>query len=99
MAPWLDPRFLALTAQMRRHLLVDVLEHRLDAEMRSGIERAEFLRLAVGVAHFGDQLGLGLLVALLGPFAELNQMLRQPVDRVAERPGARLVFRAVAGGV
>ena len=50
-------------------------------------QRALLLRLLLGGADLVAELFLQRLVALLVPFAEPDQMLLQPRDRIAERPG------------
>ena len=73
---------------MPGQLLEHVLEHRGDVEIGVGLEGAELLRLLLGGADLGVELVELRLVALVVPFAERDQMLLQPLDRIAERPAA-----------
>src|SRR6266851_10227975 len=90
------PQLLALTPQMPRHLLEHILEHRLGAEMRALVERAIAFGLACRVTHLVGQLAFELGLALRRPFADPDQVARQPLDRIAERPFLPLLLRAVA---
>ena len=62
-------------------------------------ERALLLGLLLGGADLGAELLLERLVPLLVPFAEADQMLLQPRDRVAERPFRAGVLRPVGGRI
>ena len=76
-------------------LLEHVLEHRGDVEIGVGLEGAELLRLLLGGADLGvEAVELGL-VALVVPFAERDEMLLQPRDRIAERPRRAGILGAV----
>ena len=84
---------------MRRQLGIDALEHVARRRLAAGMQRAEALGLLLRRDHRLQDLGLGLLVALLAPGADRDQMLLQPQQRVAERPAVRLLLGAIGGGV
>src|SRR6185369_10375467 len=74
-----------LILQVRRHVLVDVLEHRRDRRRVAVEERAELGRFLERGAHLRIELLGGRLVPGLGPGAEADQVLLQARDRIAER--------------
>src|SRR5215831_863358 len=79
----LGSRLAQLVVQMRRHVLVDVLEHRLERRRVAVEERAVLGRFLerggdLGVEFLRDRLVLGL-----GPGAKPDQVLLQPRDRIA----------------
>src|SRR5580765_2005427 len=84
-----------LVVQMRWHVLVDVLEHRRQRRRVAVEQRAVLGRLLERCAHLGVERLRGLLVLLVRPGAEADQVLLQARDRVAER----VVLRIVAGAV
>src|SRR5215203_344513 len=88
-------RFLALAAQMRRHLGVDALEHVPRGRLRPGMERSVRLGLLLGGDYLVQDLRLALLVALLRPDATPGQMIFQPKDRIPEWPSIGFTFRAI----
>src|SRR3982751_2370694 len=84
-----------LVLQVRRHVPIDVLEHRRQRRRRAVEQRAVLRRFLECGADLGvERLGR-LLVLLVGPDAEADQVLLQARDRVAER----VVLRVVAGAV
>ena len=87
-------QLLALFAQMRRHLLVDILEHRGRAAFRSLVQRAKTAAPRGRDADLLVEFGLQLDVTLLAPCAKPNQMILQPLDGIAERPCRLIVFAA-----
>src|SRR3982074_1435648 len=87
-----DPQLLPLASQMPGHLLEDVLEHRLDAEMRPGLHRAGALRPAPAPPHKIGEFRLKLFGPLGRPLAEPVQMARQALDRIAIGPILPFVF-------
>src|SRR5206468_5238865 len=89
-------RLAQLILKMRRHLLVDVLEHRRDRRRVAVEERAVLRRLLQRCAHLRVELLGGGLVLGLRPGAEADQVLLQARDRVAERIALRVVAGAVA---
>src|ERR1700733_1201741 len=91
----LNSELLALLAQMTRHLLVDLLEHRRRARLRAVVEGAGALGLLRGVENFCVALRLHLSVALLAPGADADEMDFQPLDRIAQRPRGPLVLGAI----
>src|SRR5579859_4741688 len=94
-----DPRFLALAAKVPGHFLIDVLEHGLGARRRALIQRAVGFRLLGGLGDVVRQLFLQRLLLLLGPFAELDQMLLEALQGIAQRPAGGLVGGTVFAGV
>src|SRR5918999_6513186 len=80
----LDLRGLVLPAQVLRHLLVDVLEHRGDRRDVAVEQRAVALGLLLRRRGPGPELGLRLLVLVLRPGADGNEMRFQPLDRIAQ---------------
>src|SRR3984885_8685963 len=91
----LNSELLALLAQMTRHLLVDLLEHRRRARLRAIMQRAVALGLLRGVENFRVDLSLHLSVALRAPGADANEVNLQPLDRIAQRPGGPFVLGAI----
>src|SRR4051812_31582404 len=83
--PIFDLRQLALAAQVRRHVLVDVLEHRGDRRDVPVEQRAVALRLLLRGGVLGLELLLRRGVPLLRPRADADKVALQPFDRVAER--------------
>ena len=63
----LDPRLLALAPQMRRHGLVDALEHVARRRLAARMQRAMFLGFLLRGDHSVEHLGLGLLVPFFAP--------------------------------
>ena len=63
--------------------------------LRAGMQRAVALGLLLGGDDLVEDLRLALLVALLRPDAAPDQVVLQPQDRIAERPGVGLGLRAV----
>src|SRR5690606_30538888 len=86
----------ALSRETRRDLFEHVVEHGFRIELRAAAERAVGVRFTPG----GGDLLLALLrerrLALLGPFAQRDQVRFESLDRVAERPALELVLGAVA---
>ena len=91
--------FLALTLQIRRHLLQHVFEHGQRVQRRTAGERPVGFRLLPAGAHVRVEFLLELGVALLRPLAERDQMRLEARDRVPERPGTPLFLRPVTGGI
>src|SRR5678815_4851083 len=89
-------RLAQLVVQVRRHVLVDVLEHRLERRRVAVEERAVLGRFLERGRDLGIELLRGRLVPGLGPRAETDQVLLQPRDRIAEREVLRLVAGPVA---
>src|ERR1700756_5623784 len=84
---------------MPGHLLEHILEHGTGFMMWAVTQDAMALRLGIGGAHlFLQRRGL-LDMALLAPFAETDEMLLEPLDRVAQRPELLLIAGPVARGV
>src|SRR5580658_8710898 len=97
-------KLLTLTQQMRWHHGEDVFEHRAWIQARSVGHGAGALCLLPAIGHmclkFPDQ----LLVALLRPLAEADQMLFETLDGISQGPGLPVILgpvarRIVAGGV
>src|SRR3984885_5254507 len=92
----LRAHLLALFEQMLRYFLEHVLEHEV------GVQLGTLARGSVGhsllPARHDQRLELGAErpMALLGPFAELDQMLLEPLDGTAERPVLLIVLGAIA---
>src|SRR4051812_24271138 len=88
---------LALLAQMPGQLLEDAIEQAVERLVQAMTEDAVLLGFLLRVAHhFGEFLVLRD-VALVVPFADRDQMILEPRDRVAERPGGGLARRAILG--
>src|ERR1700730_3946554 len=83
---------LALLAQMARHLLIDLLEHRRRARPRPGRQRAMTFGLFGRVENLGVDLGLHLPVSLFAPGPDPDEMDLEPLDRIAQRPGGPFVL-------
>src|SRR5512146_3492064 len=64
--------------------------------MRAVVERAVAFGLACGLAHLVGEFARELRLALGRPLTDRDQVLRQALDRVAERPFLRLLLGAVA---
>ena len=63
------------------------------------MQRAVALGLLLDRDDGRQDLGLGLLVALLGPRAATDQVALQPQHRIAQRPGVGLRLRPVGRGI
>src|SRR5690606_21654133 len=94
-----EPGLLPLTAQMRRHRLVDALEHVARGRTAAGVQRAVALGLALRGDHLREHLLLELAVPLLGPCAAQDQVVLQADHRIAERPGVGLGLRTIGGRI
>src|SRR5215831_19913591 len=92
----LRPRLAQLVVQVRWHVLVDVLEHRLERRRVAVEERAVLGRFFQRTRDLGVELLHGRFVLGLRPGAEPDQVLLQPRDRIAEREVLRLVARPIA---
>src|SRR5687768_5905315 len=91
--------FLALAADMRRHLGIDALENVAHRRSATGMQRAVALVLLLRLDHFVHDLGLSLLMPVVGPCAPQDEMILEPQHRVAERPGFGLRLRPVGAGI
>src|SRR5437773_377902 len=80
---------------MRRHVLVNVLKHRGRIKSRALRQGAVFHRLLPTCGDVSLELLLQCSMAILGPFAESNQMLLQTYDGITQRPGLPFVLRTV----
>ena len=89
----------ALLGEVPGQIGEDVGEHRIDVVEMAVAERAQLLQFLLGGADLLAELGLQRRVALLVPFAEPDQMLLQPRDRIAERPGLAGVLGPVGGRI
>src|SRR5271168_3330303 len=94
-----DPRLLALTPQMWRHLREYALEHVAGRRLSAGMQRAVLLRLLLRRYHVVEHLRLGLFVALLRPAPTRDQMVLQPEHGIAERPLLRFRLRPIGGRI
>src|ERR1051326_6739747 len=94
-----NPRLLALAAEMPRHVLVHVLEHRLHAGDFAFAQSAVGGCFRIRGAPLLRGVLLRRLVARTIPFAERNQVLLQPLDGIAQWPTLRLICRAIARGI
>src|SRR5690606_14646478 len=94
-----DPRFLALSPEMRRHLGIDTFKHVAHRRLVAGVQRAVFLRLALGCDHAIQNLRLGLRMPLLRPDPAPDQVILQSNDRITERPGGRLLLWPIGGRI
>src|ERR1019366_855811 len=94
-----------LLAQVRRHVFVDIFEHRRDGWNVAVEQRAVLRGLLERRSDLGIERLLRRFVLLLGPFAEADQVPFQPCDRIAEgkllpvvsRPIARRIVRGRMG--
>src|SRR5471030_2607839 len=77
-----EPHFLALAAQMLRHDLVDVGEHRRRTGAAPAADDADRLRLFDGGEHCLLGFGRQLRMTLGRPLPDADQMLFQPFDRI-----------------
>jgi hypothetical protein len=80
---------------MRRHLTIDALEHVTRRRLAAGMQRAVALGLPLRRDHRFEDFRLGLGVALVRPNAALDEMVLQPDDGIAERPGVGFGLRPV----
>src|SRR5262245_12706653 len=88
-----------LAAEVFRHFLEHVLEHEARIEPRWIGERAVADRLLPRSRDVLLELDGELLVALLGPFAEADEVVLEPLHGVAERELLVVIFGPVARGV
>ena len=95
----LGRRLAHLLAQVRRHVPIDILEHRRQRRDVAVQHRAMLQRQLQGGGDLGLVLRDGRLVLGLGPGPQADQVLLQPRDRVAEREVLPVVRRPVARGV
>src|SRR5947208_17114555 len=79
------PGLTELVLQVRRHVLVDVLEHRLDRRRVAVEERAVLGRLLERSGDLRVELLRRLLVLFVRPRADRDEMLPEAGARVAER--------------
>ena len=86
----------ALPQQVRRHLLIHVLEHGARVERRTLGEGAVAHRLLPAGASRAPRALLQRRVPLFRPLAEGDQVLLQALDRIAQRPCLPFVLRAIA---
>src|SRR3546814_640897 len=100
----LHPRLLALFDEVRRHLLVDIVEHGGGRDARAVLQRAIAFRFLARRANLLLQFLFKRGMAFLAPDAGADHVRLQPFDRVAERPCAgfrsgAVLARIVGGGV
>lgn len=79
-----DSQLLALALEVLGHFLVDVLEHGRGAGDLPAGEGAVLLGLFLRGDDFGFQFGADRGVFLFGPLADLDQVLLEAGNRVAE---------------
>src|SRR3546814_18945487 len=84
-----------LFLEMPRHLLVDALEQRIERLVEAVAEDTVFLGLLLRRTHLFGEVEVHRRLPLLVPFAELDQMILEPRDRIAQRPRRRLARRAI----
>src|ERR1700736_5245612 len=89
------PQLFALPRQVRRHMLINVLKHCGRIESRASRQGAVFPSLLPTPGDMSVELLLQCNMAILGPFAESNEMLLQTDDGVTQRPRLPFVLRAV----
>lgn len=77
---------------MRRHLLVDALEHVTRRWLASRMQRAEALSFFLRRNDRVENFSLRLLVTIIRPDAAPDQMVLQPNDRIPQRPSVGLGF-------
>src|SRR3546814_6938750 len=70
---------------MPRHLLVDALEQRIERLVEAVAEDTVFLGLLLRRTHLFGEVEVHRRLPLLVPFAELDQMILEPRDRIAQR--------------
>src|SRR5688500_423012 len=81
------------------HGLEDVFKHRIDVFEMAAAERALFLRFLLSGSNFRRKIVLELVVALVVPRAELDQMALQPLARTAQRPFGPRALRRIRGRI
>src|SRR5882757_6374857 len=88
-----------LPFEMLRHLLEHVLEHQIGIEPRTVGHRAEGDCFLPARADQCIEFLAQRLMTLLGPFAQCDQVLFEPLDRIAQGPMFLIVLGAVAGRI
>ena len=103
--PWPPARgflvehLLALFAQMPGHFLEHPVEQRIERLVETMAEDAVLLGLLLcGLDRVGDFLVLRGM-ALLVPFADRDQVILEPPDRIAQRPGIGFARAAILRGI
>src|SRR5271155_4273155 len=84
-----------LPPQVLRHFLEHVLEHQIGIELRPLVQRAVGHRLLPTRVDQALEFRGERAMTLFRPFAELDQMLLEPLDRIPERPVLLIVFGAI----
>ncbi len=102
--PQFGAQQLAFAAQVFGQFLEHVLEHQIAIEARTLGHRAVAHRFLPRGRDLRIEFLAERAVARLRPLAERDQVLLEPLDRIAERPALRLVLwpvarRIVAGGM
>ena len=90
-----DPQLLTLALQVLRHLFVDVFEHGRGAWNLATGEGAVLFGLFLRGNHFSFKFSADGAVLFLRPVTDLDQVLFQTRDRIAEREVAPVIGRAV----
>src|SRR3990167_9470456 len=93
------PQLLTLALQVLRHLFIDVLEHGRGAWNLATGEGAVLFGFLLRLDHFGFKFGTDRRVFLFGPLANLDQVLLEAGNRIAQREVAPVVGGTVLGWV
>src|SRR3989344_1076011 len=94
-----DPQLLTLALQMLRHLFIDIFEHGRGAWNLAAGKGAVLFGFFLRGDHLGFQFGADGGVFFFGPVANLDQVLLEARDRIAQREVAPVVGRTVLGWI
>src|SRR5690625_153118 len=85
-----EARLLALAPQMRRHGGIDPFEHVTGRGLAAGMHGAAAFSLALGGDHLIHDFRFCLLLPLLRPGTDGDEVVLQPNDGISQRPGIGL---------
>src|SRR5450830_67000 len=94
-----DPQLLTLALQVLRHLFIDVFEHGRGAWNLATGQGAVLFGFFLCRDDFGFKFGTDRRVFLFGPLANLDQVLLETDNRVAQREVAPIIGGAIFGRV